>query len=150
MTPKKKSRSIPRSVVANMRERYIFNFRVRPQALAKLIPIEWLRPQAINGWSAVSFCILKLDHLTLWPIPPLINFATTSCAYRIGVLDVSGPQPEPSVNITDRNADLPIAIRTAPLLFDDAIPALRASVRREDGWTRFELRYMDGQRLFFG
>ncbi len=150
MKPKKTGPSIPRSVVANMCERYIFNFRVRPDALAPHIPVAWLRPQEVNGWSAVSFCILRADHITLWPIPPLINFATTSCAYRIGVVDVSGSRPEPSVYITDRNADLPIAIRTAPLLFADAIPALRASVSREDGWTRFELRYMDGQRLFFG
>ncbi len=64
------------------------------------------------------------------------------------MLDLSGDQPEPSVYITDRNADLPIIVRTAPLLFADAIPALKAKMSRSAGKTTIQLRYMDGQPLF--
>lgn len=148
MKPVKRGPSIPRSVVAQMRERYIFNFRLRPDALARHLPVKWLQPQVVNGWSALSFCILKLDRITIWPIPALINFATISCAYRIGVMDLSGHGPEPSVYITDRNADLPIIIRTAPLLFADAIPALKARIETVAQHTKIQLRYMDGQPLF--
>jgi hypothetical protein len=131
-----------------MRERYIFNFRLRPDALARHLPVKWLEPQVINGWSAVSFCILKLERITIWPIPAIFDFSTISCAYRIGVMDLSGDRPEPSVYITDRNADLPIIIRTAPLLFADAIPALKARLEKSGTVTRIQLRYMDGQPLF--
>lgn len=148
MKPEKRGPSIPRSVVAHMRERYIFNFRLRPDALARHLPVKWLEPQVLNGWSAVSFCILKLERITIWPIPALINFSTISCAYRIGVMDLSGDRPEPSVYITDRNADLPIIIRTAPLLFADAIPALKARVEKSGSLIKIRLRYMDGQPLF--
>ena len=148
MRVRKRGPSIPRSVVAQMKERYIFNFRTRPQALAPHLPVPWLEPQVVNGWSAISFCILKLERLTIWPLPALFKFATISCAYRIGVVDRSGPRPEPSVYITDRNADLPIVIRTAPLLFADAIPALKSSFTKVGDLTRIQLRYMDGQPLF--
>lgn len=148
MKPEKRGPSIPRTVVAQMRERYIFNFRLRPDALAVHLPVRWLAPQVVNGWSALSFCILKLDKITIWPIPDLFNFSTISCAYRIGVMDLSCDPPEPSVYITDRNADLPLIIRTAPLLFADAIPALKARVDKSAGLTTIELRYMDGQPLF--
>jgi hypothetical protein len=132
-----------------MRERYIFNFRLRPEALAQHLPANWLAPQVVNGWSVLSFCILNLERITIWPIPAVINFKTISCAYRVGVLDLSGDKPEPSVYITDRNADLPVIVRTAPLLLADAIPALKVSIARVGKMTTFGLRYMDGQRLFF-
>ncbi|MGH7714346.1 MAG: hypothetical protein ACREOG_23915, partial [Gemmatimonadaceae bacterium] len=148
MKPRKRGPTIPRTVVAQMRERFIFNFRLRPDALARHLPVRWLAPQIINGWSTVSFCILKLDRITIWPIPSIFNFSTISCAYRVGVLDLSGDEPEPSVYITDRNADLPIIIRTAPLLFADAIPALKSRMSSASGITTIELRYMDGQPLF--
>lgn len=148
MRVRKKRPFIPRTIVARMLERYIFNFRLRPEALKPYLAAPWLEPQAINGWSVVSFCILNLDRLTLWPVPPLVNFATLSCAYRIGVIDTSGKTPEPSVYITDRYADLPFIIRTAPLLLSDSIPALRPGRSREGEWSSFELRHVDGQRLF--
>ena len=148
MRVKKRGPSIPRSIVAQMRERYIFNFRTRPEALAPHLPVPWLEPQVVNGWSAISFCVLKLERLTLWPLPALFDFRTISCAYRVGVVDLSGPRPEPSVYITDRNADLPLAIRTAPLLLADAIPALKPEFSKNGDRTRIRLRYMDGQELF--
>jgi hypothetical protein len=107
-----------------------------------------LQPQEINKWSIISFCILKLEKLTLWPFPPLFKFSTLSCAYRIGVIDISGHTPEPSVYITDRNADLPIVIRTAPLLLADAIPALKGQVKSTAAGTTVELTFMDGQPMF--
>lgn len=47
-----------RSVKARMEERYIFNFRLPPDELAKKLPIPWIEPQVVNGCSVVSFCIL--------------------------------------------------------------------------------------------
>ena len=75
MRVKKRGPSIPRSIVAQMRERYIFNFRTRPEALAPRLPVPWLEPQVVNGWSAISFCILKLERLTIWPLPALFDHA---------------------------------------------------------------------------
>ena len=51
---------MPRSVSAQMVERYIFNFRLAPQASAANLPVKWLEPQVINGWSVVSFLSAEL------------------------------------------------------------------------------------------
>lgn len=147
--PRKVGPHIPRTIVAQMRERFIINFRLRPESLARHLPVRWLEPQVVNGWSALSFCILKLNDLTLWPIPSIFGFSTLSCAYRIGVMDLSGGRPEPSVYVTDRNADLPLCIRTAPLLLADAIPALKGTVvTSQGGVTKVALTFMDGQPMF--
>jgi len=146
--PERKGPIIPRSIVAHMRERYIFNFRLKPEALARHLPVPWLEPQVVNGWSIISFCILKLEKIMLSPLPPIIRFDTISCAYRIGVIDTSGAKPEPSVYVTDRNADLSIIARIGPLLLLDTIPAVKAAIGHADNKMHVQLSYMDGQHLF--
>ena len=132
-----------------MVERYIFNFKMRPDDLKAKLPAPWLEPQPINGWCAVSFCILWLDRLTVSPIPPLIRFRTLSCAYRIGVIDTSPPTPEPSVYITDRWADNRLVAKLAPLVLLDSIPAIDAA----HGHTPHDVSHVqmsqkDGHHIF--
>lgn len=148
---KKKATSFPffRSIKARMVERYIFNFRIRPEELKKRLPAPWLDPQVINGFSVVSFCILWLERLTIVPIPAIIPFSTISCAYRIGVLDLSEPAPEPSVYVTDRWADLPFIARLAPLVLQDTIPVIKAAIGHDNaGGTHVQMSYTDGAALF--
>ena len=137
-----------RSIKSRMIERYIFNFRIRPKKLAERLPVKWLEPQVVNGWSAVSFCVLWLDRLTVTPIPPLLNFSTLSCAYRIGVIDNSGPAPEPSVYITNRWANLPLIGQLAPWILLDTVPLVRAVHEHSENETRLEMTYPGGQLLF--
>ena len=137
-----------RSVKAEMEERFIFNFRVRPDDLAKKLTAPWLKPQVVNGWCAVSFCILRLSKLSVVPIPPIIPFSTISCAYRIGVIDTSSSKPEPSVYVTERWADLPLAAKLAPWILLDSVPVIEASLTRRDGGTDIAFRYFDRTPLF--
>ncbi len=146
----KKRASFPcfRSVKSQMMERYIFNFRMRPDDLARKLPVPWLTPQAINGWCAVSFCILWLERVMLAPLPALINFKTISCAYRIGVIDTSGSEPEPWVYITDRWADLAIIPKISPLILLDTIPLVNAAIGHAGETTHVQLSKTDGNHLF--
>lgn len=137
-----------RSVTARMEERYIFNFRIRPDDLRKKLPVPWLEPQVVNGWSVVSYCILWLKKLSIAPIPPLLPFETLSSAYRIGVVDTSGDAPEPSVYVTERWADLPLIARLAPWILLDTIPLIRAAVGHAGGRTHTQMSYVDGTHLF--
>ena len=148
---KKKEASFPwfRTVSAKMVERYIFNFRMPPEELKKRLPAPWLEPQVVNGYSAVSFCILWLERLAISPIPPIISFSTISCAYRIGVMDLSGSEPEPSVYVTDRWADLPLIAMLGPLILQDTIPVIRAAIGHDNhGGTRVQMSYTEGSALF--
>lgn len=148
---KKKEPTVPffRSVSARMVERYIFNYRIRPEELKKRLPAPWLEPQVVSGYSAVSFCILWLEKLTLSPLPAVLSYSTISCAYRIGVLDCSEPTPTPSVYVIDRWADLPMVARLGPLILQDTIPVIKAAIGHDnDQGTRVQMSYTDGTALF--
>ena len=142
--------AIPRTVKAVLRERLIFNFRLKPEALAKYLPATWLKPQVMNGWSVVSFCILDLEQTTLWPLPGIFGYRTTSCAYRCGVIDASGSTPQPSVYITDRQTDLPLIARLAPWLLLDTILMVRPELQHGSSETDVAVRYLDNQFMFKG
>jgi hypothetical protein len=137
-----------RTIRSRMRERYIFNFRLRASELAPKLPVPWLKPQEKNGWSVVSFCILWLERLQLPPIPAIGNFSTISAANRIGVIDESTPVHEPSVYVTDRWADLPIIAKIAPLVILDSVPIIKAAIGHHDGKTNVQLSYRGGDHLF--
>lgn len=131
-----------------MQERFIFNFRIRPKDLARKLPASWLEPQVVNGWSAVSFCVLRLSRLSVVPIPPIIPFETVSCAYRIGVVDTSGGQPQPAVYVTERWADLVIAAKLAPWIILDSMPIVSAAVDDTKDGARIRFGYFDRTPLF--
>jgi len=141
--------AIPRSVTANLIERYIFNFRLRPEQFIQHMPVPWLRPQVFNGWSVASFCILTLKNVIISPLPGAFGFQTISCAYRCGVHDDSLSMPQPSVYITDRNTDLPLIARLAPWLFSDTIPMVRFNLSESGDTAHFRINYLDRQRLFY-
>jgi len=135
-------------VTARLVERFIFNFRLRPQMLAERLPVDWLDPLVLKGWSLASFCVLDLDRVTLWPVPPIIPIRTVSCAYRCGVVDASSGVLENSVYITDRNTDRPIIARLGPLVFADTIPSVNATIARSGDEIEISISHVDGQRLF--
>jgi hypothetical protein len=136
-----------RSVSARLVERFIFNFRVSPNCLAERLPVSWLEPQVLNGWSIVSFCILKIQRLMLRPIPSVLGFETICCAYRCGVIDQSG-LPSPSVYILGRNTDSPFVSLMAPLILESPMPPVTALIRQERGYKQIKIRFGDGRPLF--
>ncbi len=141
---------VPRSIKAQMVERYIFNFRMKPEDLEKHLPAPFLKPQVKNGWSMMSFCILNLDKITLPPLPAILRFKTLSCAYRAGIIDHSNGAPEPSVWITDRNSNLRIIDLLSPLIIRDGVPRIDAAIGhdRAKGVVHTQFSFMDGQHYF--
>jgi hypothetical protein len=139
---------IPRIVEATLLERFVFNFRLRPEELAERLPVKWLQPQVFNGWSVVSFCILKLGQVTVWPIPQFLGMQTTSCAYRCGVLDTSPKTKGPAVYVTDRNTDLAIIARLGPWLLADSFPMIKPTIIDTGDSHSIHITYLDGEELF--
>lgn len=137
------------SIYGRLINRYLFNFRVDPEVLeAHLPPVNWLKPRVINGSSVVSFCLLNLEGVTLWPLPSQFGFDTISCAYRCAVIDESGTRPEPSVYVLGRNTNLPIASRFGSMLFSGAMKMIRTSIKRKQSVLDIRASYLDGQPLF--
>ena len=140
---------IPRSITAELQERLLFNFRVAPEMLATQLPVPWLKPLVINGSSVLSFCILHLRNVTIWPLPgSIIGWPTISCAYRCGVLDASDGTPKPAVWIVDRLSDLPIIPRLSPWLLCDTLPLIRPRIQDSSDLIQVEIDFPDCQRFF--
>lgn len=136
-----------RSISARLVERFIFNFRLSPNSFEEKLPIPWLRPQVINGWSAVSFCILKVEQLMLQPIPSSFGLETICCAYRCGVIDCSRIE-EPSVYILGRNTDRHFISMMAPSIFQSEMPPIQATIGHRRGYREIAARCSDGRPLF--
>lgn len=142
------------SVYGQLVDRYLFNFRVDPDALQeRLPPGGWLRPRLVNGSGVVSFCLLRLKGVTLWPLPTFAGIDSISCAYRCAVTDASGARPEPSVYILGRSTDVLVVSRLGTRLFAGEMPLVRASINESAAATAttgvsIDARYPDGRRLF--
>lgn len=135
------------TVEARLIERFIFNFRIRPEVLASHLPVSYLCPQVFDRWSVVSFCILTLDHVTLAPLLPWIGLKTTSCAYRCGVINTTGAQPEPSVYILKRYTDRSLISCLGPWVFASSMPKVCFSQTRDGVVSTIRVHH-DGQCLF--
>ena len=98
--------SVLPSVRATLAERFLFNFRMPPDALAAFLPsVPWLVPQTVNGYGVVSFCLLDLRNITVAPLPTIAGLSSISCAPRYAVMDLSHDPPTPSVFVTERQTN---------------------------------------------
>ena len=137
------------SIYGNLVDRYLFNFRMDSDALKNHLPnIRWLKPRTINGYGIVSFCLLKLKGLTVWPLPTSLGLNTTSCAYRCAVTDESEKKPKPSVYVLGRNTDLSIISHLGPVLFSGNIPKIDVSINHESEIVKVGAKYSDGKNMF--
>ena len=138
------------SIHGDLVDRYLFNFRINPEVLQSHLPqIEWLKPRTINGYGIVSFCLLHLKGLTVWPLPSKVGLNTTSCAYRCAVTDVSGDKPEPSVYVLGRNTDLSLISYLGPSLFSGNIEKIDTSINKENSESiEIDAIYADGNKMF--
>ncbi len=132
------------SVYGRLVDRYLFNFRADPDVLQSHLPVNWLRPRLVNGHGVVSFCLLRLRGVTLWPAPTFMGVDSTSCAYRIAVTDDSGKQPEPSVYILGRSTNVPFVSKLGTTLFAGEMKLVDSEIL--DGKIR--VTYRDGRKLF--
>ena len=148
-----KSAVLRPSVYGRLIDRYLFNFRIAQEILEKrLPPINWLKPRIINGSGVVSFCLLRLEGVTVWPIPSFLGANAISCAYRCAVVDNSGPRPEPSVYVLGRNTNLATISRLGSALFSGPMKRINTNIEeRPSLFSRLvDIRtsYLDGRKLF--
>ncbi|WP_220195936.1 DUF2071 domain-containing protein [Ktedonospora formicarum] len=140
-----------RSVHAQLVERFIFNFRVKPDVLASHLPVSYLHPQVLQGWSVVSFCFLKLEHVMISSLPSWLGLKTISCAYRCGVSwsrDTFGSEPVPSVYVFGRYADHALISHLGPCVFSSTLPHIDVSLSEDDNVRTLRVSDNNQQCLF--
>lgn len=130
-------------VRANLAERFIFNFRMPPEALTKYLPAPWLTPQLVKGHAVASFCLLDLRDITFAPLPAVCGPASVSCAPRYAVMDTSGPEVRPSVFVTRRYTSSAFGSWLTRLACTAPHPHARAEIRREGRATMLRVGGLD-------
>ncbi len=119
-------------VRAELAERYIFNFRLPPAALAEYLPAPWLTPQTVRGWGVASFCLLDLRGITPAPLSPAFyGLNSVSCAPRYAVLD----GPSPAVFVTERQTSSAFGAWFTGLGFSCQHPYAAAGIAHQGGET---------------
>jgi hypothetical protein len=64
--------------------RILINYRVDPQALAKLLPRPFV-PQVVNGSGIAGICLIRLKHIRPRFIPRALGISSENAAHRIAV-----------------------------------------------------------------
>ena len=73
-----------RSVRGVIARRLLVNFRVRPEALAHLLP-EPFRPKLVGGVGMAGICLIRLEKVRPLGLPGFIGVASENAAHRIAV-----------------------------------------------------------------
>ncbi len=132
--------SVLPSVRAELAERFIFNYRMPPDALKRYLPAPWLAPQLVRGWGVISFCILDLRHITVAPLPTIAGLHSISCAPRIAVVDTRTGEAEPMVFVTERQTNSAFGHWFTTLGFSAPHPYAEAELVHQTGETRIAVR----------
>lgn len=136
------------SVYGHLLDRYLFNFRLDADYLESRVPVGWLKPRLYHGYGVVSFCLLKLKGVTLWPLPTSMGIDSISCAYRCAVMDMSSSAPEPSVYILGRSTNVPIVGKLGSLLFSGDMKVMNASIEERPHDCDIKVDDSHGKRIF--
>jgi hypothetical protein len=136
------------SVYGRLVDRYLFNFRLDADYLQSKMPAGWLRPRLYHGYGVVSFCLLRLKGVTLWPLPASMGIDSISCAYRCAVMDTSRTASEPSVYILGRNTNVPLVGKLGTALFSGDMQVMNASIEERPDDCDIQVTDDNDNRIF--
>jgi uncharacterized protein YqjF (DUF2071 family) len=71
-------------IAGTIERRILANFRVRPDAIAPLVPPPF-RPQLVQGWAIAGICLIRLGSVRPRRFPGWIGLASENAAHRIAV-----------------------------------------------------------------
>lgn len=72
------------SIRGTIVRRVLVNYRVRPEAIERLLPRPF-RPQLVEGWSIAGICLIELRNIRPAWLPPLIGCSSENAAHRVAV-----------------------------------------------------------------
>lgn len=64
--------------------RILASYRVRPEALERVLPSPF-RPKTIRGWGVAGICLIRLRNIRPWALPGFVGLSSENAAHRIAV-----------------------------------------------------------------
>lgn len=84
--------------------RLLVNFRVQPDALARLLPAPF-RPKLVNGFGLAGICLIRLEQVRPRGFPAFVGLSSENAAHRIAVEWTEGGKLCGGVFIPRRDTD---------------------------------------------
>lgn len=72
------------AITGVIERRVLVNFRLRPDAVEKLLP-EPFRPKLVHGWAMGGICLIRLAHIRPRHLPGFLGLSSENAAHRIAV-----------------------------------------------------------------
>ena len=140
--------SVLPAVRATLAERFLFNFRMSPEALNSYLPAPWLAPHIIRGYGVVSFCMLDLRNITVAPLRTLAGLNSVSCAPRYAVVDNLNGGGKPAVYVTERQTNSAFGAWFTTLGFSAPHPYVNAVIEHQAGSTLLRIHNTENTLIF--
>ena len=137
-----------RSAQADVRARYIVNFRVDPAVVRSLLPVRWLEPQVINGFAVLSFCPYLLEAVRLAVLPRALGIRSICSAYRLAVIDHSATEPRAAVWVPARETDARTVANIGPGALRAGFERVAAAITPDRSGTSIDFSRLSGERYF--
>ena len=140
--------SLLRSAKADVRARYVVNFRVDPAVARSILPVSWLEPQVINGFAVLSFCPYVLEAVRLAVMPRALGIRSICSAYRLAVIDHSGTEPRAAVWVPARETDARTVANIGPGALRAGFERVAATITPDPSGTSIDFSRRSGERYF--
>jgi hypothetical protein len=126
-----------------MQRRILVNYRLRPEAVAAMLPPPF-RPHLVHGHGIAGICLIRLGHVRPAGLPPALGITTENAAHRIAVEWDTADGPVTGVYIPRRDTSSPMAV----LLGGRAFPGWqhRAAFTVEEGAGAYRIEVSSRDR----
>ncbi len=119
--------------------RILVNYRVRPDALARLVPAPF-RPQVVNGWGIAGICLIRFRQLRPRFLPAWCGMTSENAAHRVAVEWDRNGETRQGVYVPRRETSSRFAAWAGGRLFPGRLHHARFDAREEPGRYRLTVR----------
>jgi hypothetical protein len=124
--------------------RMLVNFRVRPEALQRVLPPPF-RPRLVRGVGMAGVCLIRLKHIRPRFLPAVLGISSENAAHRIAVEWERDGRLHQGVYIPRRDTSSRLNALAGGRLFPGVHHHARFDVQERDGRYRLALRSDDGR-----
>lgn len=133
----------PPALVGVVERRLLINYKVDPEAVARLLP-EGIRPQLVRGSAVAGICLLRLGNLRPAGMPSWVGLRSENAAHRIAVQWESPKGISQGVYIPRRDSGSMTNVLVGGRLFPGVHHRARFAVREDPGSISVDYRSADG------
>lgn len=123
--------------------RMLVNFRVRPDVVARLLPLPF-RPKLVRGWAMAGICLIRLKDVRPRGLPAALGLSSENAAHRIAVEWNDGAAAREGVFIPRRDTSSKWQAFVAGRVFAGVHHQANFDVRETADLFSLEMRSLDG------